>query len=44
MAKTIDQTVEFGWVSAERLFDLYMDPEQHKAGLDTNYSSVLFIT
>lgn len=31
MAKTIDQTVEFGGVSAERLFDLYLDPEQHKA-------------
>lgn len=31
MAKTIDQTVEFGGVSAKRLFDLYMDPEQHKA-------------
>ena len=31
MAKTIDQTVEFGGVSAEQLFDLYMDPEQHKA-------------
>lgn len=31
MAMTIDQTVEFDGVSAGRLFDLYMDPEQHKA-------------
>jgi hypothetical protein len=33
MAKTIDQTVEFGGVTAERLFNLYMDPEQHKAAI-----------
>jgi uncharacterized protein YndB with AHSA1/START domain len=30
VAKTIDQTVDFGGVSAEELFDLYMDPEKHK--------------
>jgi len=33
MAKTIDQTVEFDRTSAERLYNLYMDPHRHKAAI-----------
>ena len=33
MAKTIEQTVEFTGVSAERLFETYMDAKQHAAAI-----------
>ena len=33
MAKTIEQSVEFTGVSPERLFNLYMDPREHRAAI-----------
>lgn len=33
MARTIEQTVDFRGVTPDRLFDLYIDPGQHKAAM-----------